>query len=271
MSMLLLGAGGAGVAALLLDSLTAAAAYSFRKLRTAYAGSAVRIRRSSDDAELDVGFSGNAFNAAAAATHIGAGSGFIVTWYDQSGNGHDLTQATTTKQPLYVASASNSKPAARFDGTDDNLDNATVNQAQPVTHFVMAKYTVTTTQVILDGTTTQHVIYYNETGNNVRGNAGGTLISLSAPSTGTYNTTVAIMNNASSKMYLNGGTATTGEAGGNAFNTARVGALRGAGSLFLANDVVELISVAGAASVATLNTVGSSIAAEYALTWTTAV
>jgi hypothetical protein len=100
---------------LLLDTYTnAKVAYSFRKLRNAYAGSAVRIRRSSDNAEADIGFSGTDFDAAAAAAHIGGGTGFIVTWYDQSGNGYDLTQSTAGAQPTYVASGIGSLPCLDF-------------------------------------------------------------------------------------------------------------------------------------------------------------
>jgi hypothetical protein len=45
---------------LLLDTYpNAAVAYSLRKLRTAYTGYAIRVRRSSDNAEQDFGFSGN--------------------------------------------------------------------------------------------------------------------------------------------------------------------------------------------------------------------
>ena len=41
----------------LLDTYpNAAAAYSVRKLRTAYTGSAIRVRRSSDNAEQNIGF-----------------------------------------------------------------------------------------------------------------------------------------------------------------------------------------------------------------------
>jgi hypothetical protein len=107
--------------ALLLDTYpNASFAYSFRKLRTAYAGSAVRIRRSSDNAEADIGFSGSDFDTAAAAAHIGGGSGFIVTWYDQSGNSKNVTQATTTNQPLYTDTGFASKPSADFDGSAGN-------------------------------------------------------------------------------------------------------------------------------------------------------
>jgi hypothetical protein len=99
-----------------LDVLPAAAvAYSFRRLRTSYSGSAVRIRRSSDNAEADIGFDANGdFDTAAAAAHIGGGSGFGVTWYDQSGNGDDVTQSTANKQPAYQETGLNSLPTFFF-------------------------------------------------------------------------------------------------------------------------------------------------------------
>jgi hypothetical protein len=105
---------------LFLDTYTnATVAYSFRKLRNAYAGSAVRIRESGGDTELDIGFDGSGnFDTAAAAAHIGGGSGFIVTWYDQSGNGINITQATAGNQPAYTASAILSKPSAQFVSND---------------------------------------------------------------------------------------------------------------------------------------------------------
>jgi hypothetical protein len=103
-------------APLLLDAYpNAYTAYSFRKLREAYAGSAVRIREDGGDTEADIGFSGDDFDTAAAATHIGANNGFIVTWYDQSGNGINITQATAGKQPAYATTmGSGNKPTAAF-------------------------------------------------------------------------------------------------------------------------------------------------------------
>jgi hypothetical protein len=65
-------------------SVDADAAYSLRKLRKAYTGSAIRVRRSSDNAELDIGFtnSGN-LNTAALLAHCGASDGLVTTWYNQ--------------------------------------------------------------------------------------------------------------------------------------------------------------------------------------------
>lgn len=90
----------------LLDTYTgAAAAYSLRLLRSAYTGSAIRVRRSSDNTEQDIGFdiSGN-LNQSALTTFVGSGNGFVTTWYDQSGNAQNATQSTAANQPQIVSS-----------------------------------------------------------------------------------------------------------------------------------------------------------------------
>lgn len=86
-------------------STSSAAAYGLRKLRKAYAGSAIRVRRTSDNAELDIGFnnSGN-LNTAALLAHCGASSGRVTTWYDQSGGGFNQTNTTAATQPSIVLS-----------------------------------------------------------------------------------------------------------------------------------------------------------------------
>jgi hypothetical protein len=100
---------------LLLDAYpNALVAYSFRKLRAAYTGSAVRMRRVSDSVEQDIGFVGNDFDTASAATFIGASSGTIVTWYNQTGVGGSPYNVTSTSQPAYNATGLNSKPSMFF-------------------------------------------------------------------------------------------------------------------------------------------------------------
>ena len=89
-------------------------AYSVRKLRTAYTGDCMRVRNGSS-VELDIGFdsSGN-LDESALLTHCGSGDGFVVKWYDQSGNGGDIENSTTAEQPQIVSSGavlkSNGKP-----------------------------------------------------------------------------------------------------------------------------------------------------------------
>ena len=100
-----------------LDQYTgAAAAYSVRLLRTAYTGDIMRVRRDSDQNEIDVGFDSNdefgltspVSNATSGsftdfADFIGHGgtpaNGFCRYWYDQSGNAVDAGQATSGSQP----------------------------------------------------------------------------------------------------------------------------------------------------------------------------
>ncbi len=94
---------------------SAAAAYSLRKLRTEYLGNAIRVRRSSDNTEQDIGFVNNVLDTSSLTSFCGVGNGFVKTWYDQSGNGHNATQTTASSQPQIVTSGSvitlNSKPS----------------------------------------------------------------------------------------------------------------------------------------------------------------
>lgn len=121
-----------GVDSLLLDTYpSAAVAYSLRKLRTAYTGAAIRVRRSSDNAEQDFGFVNNILDTASLLTFVGAGNGFITTWYDQSGNGLNLTQTTAANQPRIVNAGvietKGSENAIRFDGSNDYMTRSALS------------------------------------------------------------------------------------------------------------------------------------------------
>lgn len=91
-------------AILLLDllSVNAKAAYSTRKIKNSYSGPALRVRRSSDNAEQDIGFANGELDNAALLAFCGAGSGFVRTLYDQTGNGKDAVQTNTSIQPRIV-------------------------------------------------------------------------------------------------------------------------------------------------------------------------
>ncbi len=100
-----------------LNTEGATTGFSLRKIRTAYTGNAVRIRRSTDNVEQDIGFSGTDFDASAFSTFVGAGTGFVTTWYDQGVSGYNATQTTTTAQPEITLSAQNGKAVITFSGT----------------------------------------------------------------------------------------------------------------------------------------------------------
>jgi len=95
-------------AANLLDSYSgAAAAYSLRKLKSSYTGSAIRVRRSSDNTELNIGFDSDGnLDTVALSVFVGSVNGFVTTWYDQSGSLRDITQSTAANQPKIVNAGS---------------------------------------------------------------------------------------------------------------------------------------------------------------------
>ena len=105
----------------------AAAAYSLRLLDNTYTGSAIRVRRSSDNTEQDIGFSSGELDTATLLTFAGAGDAFVKTWYDQSGNSNDAAQASTAIQPEIVSSGAvilkNGKPAVYFSSSSFILES----------------------------------------------------------------------------------------------------------------------------------------------------
>jgi hypothetical protein len=118
---------------LLLDLYPATAAYSVRKLRTAYTGACIRVRRSSDNAEQDIGFDVNdELDTVSLLSFVGAGNGFVVTWYDQGLNNADVSNSTLINQPRIVDSGIlvelNGLPALNWNGNqwlihEDNILN----------------------------------------------------------------------------------------------------------------------------------------------------
>lgn len=110
---------------------SAAAAYSLRKLRTAYTGSAIRVRRASDNTEQDIGFVNNVLDTSSLTSFCIGTNGFVKTWYDQSGNGYNATQTTAANQPQIVSSGSvitdSGKPRVEFNGTSHGLVNTTTD------------------------------------------------------------------------------------------------------------------------------------------------
>ena len=90
------------------------------KLSASYSGSCIRVRRSSDNTEQDIGFDGDWLDEAALLSFCGSGNGFVHTRYDQSGGGRDFLNTTNSEQPQIVASGSiytkNGKPAIYYGG-----------------------------------------------------------------------------------------------------------------------------------------------------------
>src|SRR6185503_15912978 len=86
-----------------LLSTSPTVAFSLRQLKST-ATRAIQVRRSSDNAVMDIGFTaGGDLDQVALLAFTGGNDGYVTTWYDQTGNGHDALQATVSKQPMIVS------------------------------------------------------------------------------------------------------------------------------------------------------------------------
>jgi len=223
------------VTPLLLDTYSgAAAAYSVRLLRTAYTGDAIRIREDSGNTETDIGFDGDGdLDTAAIASHCGANNGYVVTWYDQSGNGEDVTQSTTTSQPqIYNGTATvtnNGNPALLF--ATDTLNNTTIAATRPNTTFAVTRIDNSggTTMYVFDGNTSsgRHaVILRADVSPTAKWNAygGSELQGPIVARDADYLTYTLWDSGSTSEIANNGATAITGSTGTNNLSGLNVGA-----------------------------------------------
>jgi len=106
-------------------------AYSIRKLSNSYTGPCIRVRRSSDNTELDIGFDKyGELDESSLLGFLNNSDGFISVWYDQSGRSRNISQSTTTQQPRIASSGvivkEKGKPIINFDGVDDLLFNNSI-------------------------------------------------------------------------------------------------------------------------------------------------
>lgn len=131
-----------------LDDLPApAAAYSVaRRLLTSYTGPLIRVRRSSDSTELDIGYdAAGDLDTAALLAFCGAGDGRVAKEYDQSGVALHVTHPTAAEQPRIVASGVVDEKNARPCAIGQTLTGGLYHEsALTVQHaFAVAAYSAT--------------------------------------------------------------------------------------------------------------------------------
>lgn len=232
-----------GVTPLLDIYGNAAAAYSVRKLRTLYTGNAIRVRRSSDNAEQNIGFDSNGnLDESALTTFVGANNGFVTTWYDQSGNSRNLTETAAIAQPQIVNSGSinkvNNDIVFSFDG--DKLSfTLSSNLSQPATIFIVNRNSQLGSKPIFSSTDANNrwQIYRTGTGNYINIFAGSVLSS--NDTTQQQVLIYSLFNGANSSISINNNAAVNGNAGTQQTNAFRVGVDNS--TIYGKNDVSELI------------------------------
>lgn len=131
-------------------------AYSVaRAVDSSYVGNLIRVRRSTDNAELDIGVDGSGnLDEAALLAHTGTGTGnhgYITTLYEQTGStsASDFAQATASLQPEIVRDGvvqkARGKPTAVQSGTGSAHRYLTVGSWTPrpsnAAVFLVGSYT----------------------------------------------------------------------------------------------------------------------------------
>jgi hypothetical protein len=159
----------------ILDDYTAdlAGAYSPALLDINYAGSAIRVRRASDNTEQDIGFDGADLDTAALTTFCTGTDCFIRTWYDQSGNTRNLTQTTTANQPkIYdaatgvITGGGNSRPYLSFNGSQWLKVAFGSSVGHPVQTYVNAEHTTSGVSMLVHSGYSQDVFGVRYDANN---------------------------------------------------------------------------------------------------------
>ena len=118
----------------------ASVAYGLRRLSRFWTGAAIRVMRTSDDAELDIGFIGEDLDVVTLLAFVGLANGEIVIWYDQSGNGRHAV-STAGRRPRIVNAGvldiANGKPAVRFNGSNTFFSGVSLPLSQLTLSSVM--------------------------------------------------------------------------------------------------------------------------------------
>ena len=186
---------------------TPAVAYSLRDL-SGTNPNVLNVRRSSDNATQD--FKVSEITNGTLAAWVGVGNeGFVTTWYDQTGNGNDATQASASSQPKIVSAGSvildNGKATLEFDGSNDYMESGAISSSQPVSYLHLRRYrTLDQVKHALNFSTDSGYAWADYfDGGNLRAYFGSTVATASGYNTN-QNLWAVIANGASSTASLNG-------------------------------------------------------------------
>ena len=182
----------------------ATAAYSLRKLRNEYSGSAIRIIRTGDGATQDIGFtsSGGLDTTALLNFITGSTSGLVDIWYDQSGNARDLTGPTS--RPILVSGGTlltqNSKPSVYFSNSNLSFQTQFSVNTPNTTIALVGKANTGNTGVMWGNLTYQNNFGTTE----VQVQTGGIVVGAFGTGFTTLSQGTVLRISSDSKAYLNG-------------------------------------------------------------------
>lgn len=194
-----------------LDALRASiyAAYGLRRLVSTWSGPLVTVRRSTDNATLDVYPAGDGWlDTAALLAWCGSASAYVTRWWDQSGLARNAEQATASSQPRIVLSGVmdtfGGKPAI-YNSTGKFFTSSIPILSQPSTYlmtFMCPDYTSESDMTIIRGSWAL-IIYISSSGRLSLWSASGYAISSDLLSDAVPYFCGSVVNGPNSIIYVN--------------------------------------------------------------------
>ena len=178
-------------------------------------------------------------------------NGFVETWYDQSGNGNDVTQTTSTKQPRVVIDGSlvvrSTKPSIDFGG-NDLLERETYTQgtlSQPNTFFSVAELDAYTDEnrKVYDSHTSgaRNMLQLNTVGNGQFAHFAGTVRATGEDADADRHLFTSLLNAAASNLRIDGTSKNTDNASSESMIGIVIGANHNPIENFWDGDIQEII------------------------------
>jgi hypothetical protein len=232
----------------LLDSYGgAAAAYSVRRLSSAYTGPLIEVERASDSTTQDIGYDANGdLDTTALATFCSGTTCTVRTWYDQSSNGNDAVQTTQANQPkIYDSSTGvvteNGKSSIYFDGLT-HVKNTMSLINQPITIFdvvAIQSYGAVNYMFDSDSTNTNRIFIGTNTSDDWRFYAG---LAVNSTTDAEFAQTMltGLFDGSGSELYVDSLSVKTGNAGSNGMSELYIGT-KNDGTIGIIGNCQELI------------------------------
>lgn len=227
------------------DIITSAKAFWGLRAYTAASigGNVVKLREDGGGTtQIFTSQPGGGLNLSAISTFKGVNNLFVDTLYDQSGNGFNVSQATTANQPAFILSGLGSFPVMRFSrASTQTLTNASLTQAQPLTVSYIAKRTGNNTQFgnAIASAGGVGEIGFDSVANGVMQYAGTSIFSVPGAADNSFHDVQNLMNNTLCIIYLDGSSNPGSVAASTGFSGI-VGIGGDAGLNYLTGDLVEV-------------------------------
>lgn len=251
-----------------------------------YSGPIIRVRESAGNTERDIfagaaDANGNRFiDTTALLAFTGANSGFITTYYDQSGNGRNIIQPTAAFQARIVLSGVvdtlNGVPAPRYigNGTTGNGYTVALTLAQPVTIIIVYRLvSYITSAHLTDGTGVSNRLLVGHTSATQRILFAGSVANTTpAEAVGSSFTWASVFNGAASFTSVNGTASATLNPGaqstlGQIIGSGQAGGSGGFAPQFAINGYIqEYLIYPSALTTAQIQTIARNQGTAYGIT-----